>query len=128
MSEDKNMMSEISRELDRLGAPKLQPHGYGYSPIGRLRALTAELVGKYYGATISTLQADNKVLREALVWTDKAPTVPGWYWYQKDVVMNVCVVSQSHIDGGYFLKGTQWAGPIQEPQALKDTEDKNENH
>ena len=58
MSDDmKNMMMDISNELDRLGCPKLQPSGFGYSPVGRLRALTQKLVGEYYGATINSLTA-----------------------------------------------------------------------
>jgi hypothetical protein len=53
-----NLMMEIERELDRLGAPKLQPSGFGYAPIGRLRALNATLVGEYYGSTIDILKAE----------------------------------------------------------------------
>jgi len=52
-----NMISEISRELDRLGAPVLQPSAFPYSPIGRLRALIASQVGEYYGATMSIAKA-----------------------------------------------------------------------
>jgi hypothetical protein len=52
-----NMIAEISRELDRLGAPILQPSTFPYSPIGRLRALIASQVGEYYGATMSIAKA-----------------------------------------------------------------------
>ena len=61
-----NMLMEIEHELDRIGAPKFQPSGYSYSPIGRLRALVVGEAGDYCLANISKLQSENKILKEAL--------------------------------------------------------------
>lgn len=61
-----NDLAQVHFELDRLGAPKTQPSGFGYSPVGRLRALTSKLVGQYYAATLAKLTAENERLRTQL--------------------------------------------------------------
>ena len=80
ITELENSMMEIERELDRIGAPKKQPSGYGYSPIGRLRALTQELVGEHYGATIDKLKAENAALRRAILGFQR---MTGNYYFQE---------------------------------------------
>lgn len=42
----RNDNEAIHRELDRLGAPRRQDNGYGFSPLGRLRRLSVNEAGK----------------------------------------------------------------------------------
>ena len=66
----RNDNNAINRELDRLGAPKVQPSGFGYSPLGRLRRLSVTECGE--GLKDALLQerndarAENAKLREVL--------------------------------------------------------------
>jgi hypothetical protein len=46
-----NDLAAIGRELDRLGAATTQPSGFGYSPLGRLRVLTRDLIGQHASET-----------------------------------------------------------------------------
>lgn len=49
MSEEYNCINDMSllhQELDRLGAPKVQPSGYPLSALGRFRSLVAGEAGK----------------------------------------------------------------------------------
>lgn len=57
---------DVDAELDRLGAPRLQSTGLTYNPVGRLRKLTASLVGEFYAATLDRLRAENDRLRSSL--------------------------------------------------------------
>jgi hypothetical protein len=55
------LLNDVDRELDRLGAPKKQESGYGYSLIGRLRKLNVEVIGRL--AHERFLKQENEVNR-----------------------------------------------------------------
>jgi len=59
-------MTLVGLELDRLGAPTRQDNGMGLHLVGRLRKLTASIVGECYGATIEQYKADVAEARKQL--------------------------------------------------------------
>lgn len=63
----------------------------------------------------------------ALKWTTKKPTKPGWYWYRysenhKPYICDVWLDVEKNLrcifGVGYLVKETpfEWAGPIPEPK------------
>ncbi|MFH1289851.1 MAG: hypothetical protein ABIH92_00410 [Nanoarchaeota archaeon] len=67
-----NDVQEIGNLLDLMGAPSLQPSGLPYSIIGRLSALTAQIVGESWVAKIKILKAEiAKKDEEIAVLTEK---------------------------------------------------------
>uniref|UniRef100_A0A6M3JPR1 Uncharacterized protein n=1 Tax=viral metagenome TaxID=1070528 RepID=A0A6M3JPR1_9ZZZZ len=50
--------------LDKMGAPKLQESGFPYSIIGRLSALTTQIVGESWAAKIDIQQAEIASLKK----------------------------------------------------------------
>ena len=61
-----------------------------------------------------------------LAWTQKPPTVPGWYWFENRHGEKGCVevdaklITQAERQYGYYVAGETdfalwWAGPIPEP-------------
>lgn len=67
-------------------------------------------------------------LVEAMTWTDKKPTVPGWYWWRFNPIRraHVMEISRQHVaNDDVFTVGTavlfldevpgEWSGPIPLP-------------
>lgn len=57
-------------------------------------------------------------LPRALVWTSEPPKVAGWYWVKSGTVCYVSIFKYDANDIKYLKReeGTQWSGPIPEPQ------------
>ena len=65
-----------------------------------------------------------------MIWTTKAPTMEGWYWFSKLDGSDERIVSVYHqgLDGNtplvasgenfalFDLNGYRWAGPIERPR------------
>jgi len=54
----------------------------------------------------------------ALAWASEPPAVPGWYWARHPLVLGLVMVpvGPEDIGRGEFKPGSQWAGPIPEPE------------
>lgn len=60
----KQDVENVGRLLDKMGAPKLQDSGLSYSIVGRLSAMTREIVGESWIAKIDILTAQLAKMKE----------------------------------------------------------------
>lgn len=62
----RSILQDVANELDRLGAPAVQPNGHSYNPVGRLRRLNREVIGELARERIYDLNKDIANLKRRL--------------------------------------------------------------